>query len=163
MGSRKWDYSKTFARFLAPVSCFCRDSFGLPHNDASCLWSSRSPYSREGKGRVAASRRNAVPRPVVSRRVASRRVVFRPFRSSGGLIVALTFASRVSALPWSRKHRRVNNTITAKVTRIDSKSSRPADGSFAILRLLHKIFNLLEINACRLKYYTIKYIHISSR
>lgn len=58
---------------------------------------------------------------------------------SGGLIVALTFASRVSAR--AQKRRRVNNMITAKVTRIDLGSSRLANDSFVILYLSPKTFN----------------------
>lgn len=56
----KWDYSKTFARFLSRVSSlrrpflapdpsfhpFCRDSFVLPHNDAPRLWEQRSRIHR---------------------------------------------------------------------------------------------------------------------
>lgn len=77
-----------------PRPSFCRDSFGLPHNDASRLWSSHSRVHERGKGRATVPCR-AVPR---LHRVASPSVL----SSSGGLIVALTFASRVSTrLCWN--------------------------------------------------------------
>lgn len=71
---------------------------------------------------------------VVSRRVAPPSVL----SFSGGLIVALTFASRVSA---RAQKRHVNNMITAKVTHIDLGSFHLANDSFVILYLSPKIFN----------------------
>lgn len=57
--------------FPRPRPAFCRDSFGLPHNDASRLWNSHSRIHEGEKGRPPCS--------VASPRLASPRLPSFPF------------------------------------------------------------------------------------
>lgn len=96
-----------------PRLSFCRDSFGLPHNDAARLWSSHSRI-HEGERTPPPLRCHAMPCHVASHRVAFRPFLFRRFNCCANICLA----GIDSAVKHERRH--VNNTITAKVTRIDS-------------------------------------------
>lgn len=113
MGSRKWDYSKTFARFLVPVPPF------VAIHSSFRIMTSRV----YGAATVAFTKRKRAAMPC---RVASP-FLFRRFNCCANICLA-AIGSTVEV----QEHRHVNNTITDKVTRIDLGSSRLANDSFII-------------------------------
>lgn len=113
----------------------CRDSFGLPHNDASRLWSSHSRIHRGEKTRRG--RAGSTPLPV---RLPSFPLPARRFNCCANICLAGISAATVCERRNVVGH--VNNTITGRGNALSIPSSSSSS--------LPRFFRRLASATCRL-------------